>query len=136
MKIRNDFVTNSSSSSFIIAYKDNNTTPIKAFPQMVEFILESTGEYHQTEKADIIRDIDSYNKYFCDRYGYSDGQTVQDIIGDNSELQETYDTAIGYLNDGYMIAVKRVDNWDDNILALIREMDDDENFIILEDDEY
>lgn len=136
MKIRNDFVTNSSSSNFIIAYKNNDAPPVKAFSKMVEFILTSTGEYHQTEKANIVRDINSYNEYFCDRYGYSDGQTIQDIIGDNNELQEMYDNVIDYLNDGYAIAVKRVDNWDDNISSLIRSMNDNENFIILEDDEY
>lgn len=136
MKVRNGFVTNSSSSNFVIAYKSDSSVPIKAFPKMVKYILESTGEYHQTEKAEIIRNIDSYNEYFLDRYGYSNDQTIQDIINEDSRLQEIYDSAIDYLNAGYVIAVKRVDNWDEDISGLIREMNDKDNFIILEDDEY
>ena len=103
---------------------------------MVKYILESTGEYHQTEKAEIIRNIDSYNEYFLDRYGYNNDQTIQDIINEDSRLQEIYDSAIDYLNAGYAIAIKRVDNWDEDISGLIREMNDKDNFIILEDDEY
>lgn len=136
MKVRNGFVTNSSSSNFVIAYKSDSSVPIKAFPKMVKYILESTGEYHQTEKAEIIRNIDSYNEYFLDRYGYSNDQTIQDIINEDSRLQEIYDSAIDYLNAGYVIAVKRIDNWDEDISGLIREMNDKDNFIILEDDEY
>ena len=52
MKVRNGFVTNSSSSNFVIAYKSDSSVPIKAFPKMVKYILESTGEYHQTENAE------------------------------------------------------------------------------------
>ena len=136
MKVRNGFVTNSSSSNFVIAYKSDSSVPIKAFPKMVKYILESTGEYHQTEKAEIIRNIDSYNEYFLDRYGYNNDQTIQDIINEDSRLQEIYDSAIDYLNAGYAIAIKRVDNWDEDISGLIREMNDKDNFIILEDDEY
>lgn len=136
MKVRNGFVTNSSSSNFVIAYKSANAIPVKAFPKMVKYILESTGEYHQTEKAEIIRNIDSYNEYFLDRYGYNNDQTIQDIINEDSRLQEIYDSAIDYLNAGYAIAIKRVDNWDEDISGLIREMNDKDNFIILEDDEY
>ena len=136
MKVRNGFVTNSSSSNFVIAYKSDSSVPIKAFPKMVKYILESTGKYHQTEKAEIIRNIDSYNEYFLDRYGYSNDQTIQDIINEDNRLQGIYDSAIDYLNAGYIIVAKRVDNWDENISGLIREMNDDYNFIILEDDEY
>lgn len=136
MKVRNGFVTNSSSSNFVIAYKSDSSVPIKAFPKMVKYILESTGEYHQTEKAEIIKNIDDYNNYFLDRYGYGEDQAIEDIVQEDNRMQEIYDSAIDYLNAGYIIAAKRVDNWDEDISGLIREMNDKDNFIILEDDEY
>lgn len=145
MKIRNDFVTNSSSSSFVIAYKNRLETDeetlneypfLKAYSTIIECVLTTDSEYGNTEHPKIFHKISEYNDYFVDRYGCNYDQSINEVIGNDKWLRDKYITATKYINGGYSIAVKRVDDWDYDTLNLIRSMEDESNFIVLEDEEY
>lgn len=139
LKIRNDFVTNSSSSSFIIAYKN----------------FDFDGEV--LEKYPSLRNLSKLFKGLLDSYGvetkpaqYFNAESIKDYIEqyyyvkldeyeDNCEYEfakELYDTCMSYLSKGYIIAEKRVD-YDDNALSeAIRNMaDGNDSFIIINGDD-
>lgn len=91
-------------------------------------IREGIGE---TGEAELFKTKEEYGKYLLDCFGYMD-EKLEDIIGvDVSE--DTYDSVIKYLNDGYTIMHKYVDYSDETVVELINCIEkDNKDFIILE----
>ena len=63
MKIRTDFVTNSSSSSFIIGFRDEN--------DLKKMVAEIPEEYRETVEADILKGVCSYEDI--------EGEVIEDL---------------------------------------------------------
>ncbi len=143
MKVRLDFVTNSSSSSYVIAYRqlpqiDEKT--IKKYPflsnysKLVETILFTEGD-NGTTAGEKILTKDEWNNYFLDNYRCGDYNTIEKIIEDDKYLFEQYNNVIKFLDDGFAILRKNVDHSDTYCSNMIHELaNDKENFIILEDE--
>lgn len=141
MKFRSDFVTNSSSSSYVIAYRktpqiDEETLKrypfMKAYQKVIDSIISCDGG--ETDEADVINTKEEYDKYFVDRYGWRN-DTIEDIIKEDSYLKGMYEKVTEYFEKGYAIFCKNIDHNDEGLESLIDAIaKGNEDFVILESD--
>ena len=143
MKIRSDYVTNSSSSSYVIAYKtlpeiDEETLTkypfLKNYGKLIETVLFAEGD-NDTTAGVVSRTKEEYDKNFVSEYGWKKDSTVESILEDDDYLTDMYNRAVEYLEKGFNILDKRVDYNDIYCSNMIKELaEDNENFVILEDE--
>lgn len=140
MKTRNDFVTNSSSSSYVIAYKsfpefDEETIAkypfLKNYGNLIEKVLFTEGE--ETTAGKVFKTKEEWDKYFIDMYGWRNADTIEKVLEDDKCLADNYNKVIKHLEKGFNILDKRVDHNDSYCSNMLRELaEDKENFVILE----
>ena len=143
MIIRIDYVTNSSSSSYVIAYRslpefDEETITkypfLKNYGNLIEKALFTAGD-DDTTAGDVYTTKEEWDEHFIDYYGWKDMNTVEKILEDDGYLADQYNEVVNYLEKGFNILDKRVDYNDSYCYNMIRELaNDTENFIILEDE--
>jgi hypothetical protein len=95
MKTRQGFVSNSSSSSFIISTNKGEKPKIT---------IEIDIENYSTE----IRNKEDLDKYFIGEYGY--GDTLEEIFEDDYNLKEGYESCLLELEKGKYIYLGTVSN--------------------------
>lgn len=123
MKIRFDFVTNSSSSSYVLAYKGLDTPhpSIKSLNKMIEIVLFSDGGY-ETTRGEKVRTMDELDSYMVDTYGYSDLNTIDKLLAADSYAKKIHTECVKALNEGYTILFKDVGYSDETLSALLHDI--------------
>lgn len=161
MKQRNGHVTNSSSSSFIIAYKDSFGTvdkkTLEKYPYLdsvmvlINKSLFDEGKYDTTEAIvfESPEDWEDYwveeNKYYVYTYGISypdDKICAKDILDVFEKVEnekgwsftsekELYYKPLEHLNNGFKVMIKKVDYADDWLSSMIEKLDNPKNFVVI-----
>lgn len=113
MKIRSDYVTNSSSSSYVIAYRslpkfDEETIVkypfLENYGKLIEKVLFTAGDNDTTE-GEVARTKEEYDKWFLDRYSWRNF-TLEELLEDDQWLRERYEKAIEYLKKDLIFSLK------------------------------
>lgn len=115
MKVRLGFVTNSSSTSYMIAYKTEELSE----KNFLEMFMEHFS-------YNIIKDEDSLKHYFLDDYGYDDFNEMLEEEGDR------YNNYLEKIKAGYCIAFLSVDYDNEEFMEFIEKLNDGKNIIILD----
>jgi hypothetical protein len=129
MKVRNGFVSNSSSSSFIIVSKDGNLTQEKL---MKAFDISEKSPLYPVAK-DVAKSMMCADKYSCekflDNYSYADTveEKVEQLQSDYPEYFKIYENA---KNNGWTIYMGSADSYDEPALCEMSIDYEDDNIII------
>lgn len=101
MKYRIDFVTNSSSSSFIIALKNSS--------KEIDNILLEWAKKQLIENAEQINSIEQLDSYFIKKYAYfRTNVTLEQLLADEPYLNEEYKKCKRAIENGSKIIFKTI----------------------------
>lgn len=125
MKTRQAFVANSSSSSFIIAFRNiENLTEYEQLPKFARRMISKFINTISCGSGETFKTMEDFDGYFIDQYGWLNVKTVEEIIKDDDSLKELYNDCKAAIEQGYIIKEVAVDCNDEYRLDIFSELPD------------
>ena len=124
MKYRSGFVTNSSSSSYVVAYKKIESAKTEKestfLNKLYSTLMKGLFDYRIETEEDLVERI--LTLYGCDK--------LEDALK-NEYVKNYYETTVELIRDGYVVAEREIDYNDFDTQGLIESLIDDDNIILL-----
>lgn len=128
MKLRVDFVTNSSSSSYLLAYKPNSDHKNEKFFELLEYlmyaVLDSDGDYGDTESAEYFKTKEEFDEYVIDYYGCSSDMSIEELLEEDMIDNDYYNDCLRAFEDDGCLIRKRVGYGDYAVNDIIKKMEE------------
>jgi hypothetical protein len=145
VKYRKGFVTNSSSSSYIVAYKDISKEMDDAHKNYANVLVKAfennitrvANDWYSSEEGYIMGNKQEVDEYFMSRYAGHDENTMEEVFENNKNdydydyMVDMYNSIMEYINKGYKVLTKYVDRIDEEFQEFINEAIDGENVILV-----
>ena len=126
MKIRNDFITNSSSTSYVISFDSKGFDLENPFVKICWKFMIGDGTFIKSKE-----DLDNH---FIDYYGYRGCETLELIIDNEPYLEEFYNEIKNELENGRFVLKREVDYNDETTYSIIDELAREKYIKILQRD--
>lgn len=130
MKIRVDFVTNSSSSSYVVMMRNKIEVPNEIMEQypiikwafkLVETALDAGNSISSKEELE---------RNFLDNYGWTKKPTLVELFEDDPSLKDDFDEFLKKIEEGFTIYKLNIDYNEEALAKAIESMHDGKNCIV------
>jgi len=133
MKIRQGFVSNSSTSSYMIASKISSEIFDKETLEKYPFLKTFTDTFlsalsNQMEQIKTVKELD---KYFVDEHCWGKFDTLEKILDDEEYYRKTYKKCKSKIEEGFIILQADIDYHDESFINFLNVMNNEETFNII-----